>query len=64
MGNLITRDWTYNIQIQVTRPRIQNQFQISLHDLTTMVSVALSAPRMGSALLWRNSFCLIVSEVN
>jgi hypothetical protein len=32
----------------MTHPCIQNQFQISLHDLT-MASVALSAPRMGSA---------------
>jgi hypothetical protein len=37
-----------DIQIQMTHPCIQNQFQISLHDLT-MASVALSAPRMGRA---------------
>jgi hypothetical protein len=32
----------------MTHPLIQNQVQISFHDLT-MASVALSAPRMGSA---------------
>jgi hypothetical protein len=48
----------------MTHPCIQNQFQISLHDLT-MASVALSAPRMGSACsVSRDSHSVLTDTTN